>query len=297
MNGRIIHAPLPPTITRALDIGCGTGPVAHSLATARPTTTVYGLDLSPVPPLHTQPPNLEFIQGDFKELVRPAGTSSNQLPDPRLAPASFDLVFSRFLILGMTDWQRYIDTVAALLAPGGHAELHDASFVWHRGTPATPPATFLPHDVPLPADDELDLLPDLRPNTATDPTRHSPPWARALNAAMRAKAMDPACGANIATYMRRAGLVDIRVRRYVWPHGVWEGLPAEAEMLGQYMGEIGAELFGGVVRRLGVEVKDAGKGVEEVVGEIEGELGHGSKGEKRVWFWVWVAVGRKPGGV
>ena len=282
MNGRIIHAPLPPTITRALDIGCGTGLVAHSLATARPTT-VYGLDLSPVPPLRAQPPNLEFIQGDFNELVRPAGTSSDQAPDPRLAPASFDLVFSRLLILGMTDWQRYIDIVATLLAPGGYAELHDASYVWHRGTPDTPPATFLPHDVPLPADYEPDLLPDLRPDTAADPTRHNPPWTRALNAAMRAKAMDPVCGANIATYMRRAGLVDVRARRYVRPHDVWEGLPAEAEMLGRYAEEFGAEFYGGVVRRLGAE--------------MEGELGDGREGGKRVWFWFWVVVGRKPGGV
>lgn len=286
MNSRTIHAPLPPTITRALDIGCGTGPVALSLATARPTTTVYGLDLSPVPPLRTQPPNLEFIQGDFKELVRPDGASSDQLPDPRLAPASFDLVFSRLLIFGMTEWQRYVDAVAALLAPGGYAELHDACFVWHRAAPDTPPATFLPHDVPLPADDELDLLPDLRPDTAADPTRCSPPWARALNAAMRAKAMDPACGANIATYMRRAGLVDVHARRYVWPHSVWEGLPAEAEMLGRWTEETGTELIDGVVGQLGMEGE----------GEREGELGYGNEGRKRLWYWLWVVVGRKPGG-
>ncbi|OCK94246.1 S-adenosyl-L-methionine-dependent methyltransferase [Cenococcum geophilum 1.58] len=259
MNGRIIHASLPPTITRALDIGCGTGPVAHSLATARPTTTVYGLDLSPVPPLRTQPPNLEFIQGDFKELVRPDGTSSDQLPDPRLAPASFDLVFSRLLIFGITEWQRYIDAVAALLAPGGHAELHDAC--------------------------HPDPLPDLQPDTAADPTRYNPPWTRALNAAMRAKAMDPACGANIATYMRRAGLIDVHARRYAWPHDVWEGLPAEAEMLGRYTEEVRAEFYGRVIRRLGAELEEVG------------ELESGNEGGKRVWFWLWVVVGRKPGGM
>ena len=67
-------------------------------------------------------------------------------------------------------------------------------------------------------------------------------------------------------------------------------------MLGQYTGEFGAELFGGVVRRLGVEVEEAGEGVEEVVGGIEEEFGHGSKGGEGFWFWIWVAVGRKPGG-
>jgi len=91
---------------------------------------------------------------------------------------------------------------------------------------------------------------------------------------MRAKAMDPACGANIATYMRRAGLID-----------VWEGLPAEAEMLGRYTEEVRAEFYGGVIRRLGAELEEVG------------ELESGNEGGKRVWFWLWVVVGRKPGGM
>ncbi|OCL08998.1 S-adenosyl-L-methionine-dependent methyltransferase, partial [Glonium stellatum] len=122
MSGRIIHSPIPPTITRILDIGCGTGLVTHSLATSYPHATAYGVDLSPVPALRTNPPNLTFIQGDIHELLE----GSN--PDPRLAPGSFDLVFSRLLIFGMTDWQRYADAIATLLAPGGYAELHEASF-------------------------------------------------------------------------------------------------------------------------------------------------------------------------
>ncbi|OCK97080.1 uncharacterized protein K441DRAFT_29022 [Cenococcum geophilum 1.58] len=62
----------------------------HLLLRNHHPTTVYGLDLSPVPPLRAYPLNLEFIQGDFKGLVRPA---ADEPPEP--APRA-RLLRSRF---------------------------------------------------------------------------------------------------------------------------------------------------------------------------------------------------------
>ena len=45
--------------------------------------------------------------------------------DPRFAPASFDYVFHRLLVLGMTDWSAYIAAVGKLLRQGGWAEMQD----------------------------------------------------------------------------------------------------------------------------------------------------------------------------
>jgi trans-aconitate methyltransferase len=94
MNHQIIHAPLDAQSARkALDIGCGTGTITHDIATRFNDAQVYGLDLSTVPLVREKLPNIEYVQGNIMEL-------SN---DPRFEVASFDLIFSRLLIAGMTD--------------------------------------------------------------------------------------------------------------------------------------------------------------------------------------------------
>ena len=43
----------------------------------------------------------------------------------------FDYVFSRLLILGMSDWQNFIRKKYLLLKPGGWAEVHDLAWDWY----------------------------------------------------------------------------------------------------------------------------------------------------------------------
>jgi trans-aconitate methyltransferase len=113
MNHRIIHAPLSaPSVHKALDIGCGTGTVTHDIASQFPGAQVYGLDLSPVPNVREKLNNIEYVQADFNKL-----TDANS-PDARFRPGTFDYVFSRLLILGMTDWKGYVQRCAALVKPG-----------------------------------------------------------------------------------------------------------------------------------------------------------------------------------
>ncbi|KAG6999517.1 hypothetical protein G7Y79_00034g069400 [Physcia stellaris] len=89
MHKRIIHAPLAEP-ARIIDVGCGTGIETCQLGKVFPSAQVYGIDLSPVPP-RSKPPNVEFVQGSFREL----------LDDQSRFPAeSMDYVFSRLLICG-----------------------------------------------------------------------------------------------------------------------------------------------------------------------------------------------------
>ena len=116
MHGRVFHSPLTKP-KRILDIGCGTGRTTVQLAQNFPDAQVIGIDLSPVPPVHSKPDNVEYIQGDFWELVKSG--------DFRFHSGSFDYVFGRLLILGMTDWPGYFHEVTSLLAPGGWMEVQE----------------------------------------------------------------------------------------------------------------------------------------------------------------------------
>jgi ubiquinone/menaquinone biosynthesis C-methylase UbiE len=110
---KVIHAPLStPAIRKALDIGCGTGVVTHELSSKYPNAQVYGIDLTPVPSLRTKLKNTEYIEGDVFKLA------DNKNPDPRFEVASFDYIFSRFLVMGMTEWKKYVELCASLTAPG-----------------------------------------------------------------------------------------------------------------------------------------------------------------------------------
>lgn len=113
MKGQTIHAPLDASaIHKALDIGCGTGIVTHDIASHYPNAQVYGVDLSPVPIVREKLPNIEYIQANFDDLTNP------REPDSRFGIGTFDYIFSRLLVLGMTNWQDYISRCVALAKPG-----------------------------------------------------------------------------------------------------------------------------------------------------------------------------------
>jgi trans-aconitate methyltransferase len=113
MNNHLIHSPLSPQdVHKALDIGCGTGAMTHWIASEFPNAQIYGLDLSPVPNIREKLPNIEYIQANFNDVTGP------DEPDARFKQASFDYIFSRLLILGMTKWENYVERCVALAKPG-----------------------------------------------------------------------------------------------------------------------------------------------------------------------------------
>lgn len=90
-----------------LDIGCGTGAVTHEMASTFSTAQVYGADLSRVPQVRQKLSNIEYVQANIMDL-----------DDTRFAKDSFDLIFSRLLILGMSNWEAYVNRCAELASPG-----------------------------------------------------------------------------------------------------------------------------------------------------------------------------------
>ena len=122
MGGKVTHAPLSPSINRAIDVGCGTGTTTVHLGRKFPKASVCGIDLSEVPGMHQRPANVSYITGDILELAN---------KDARLRAGSLDYVYSRLIPLGMDNWGGYIDTAHGLLRPGAWIELQELDFVFY----------------------------------------------------------------------------------------------------------------------------------------------------------------------
>jgi SAM-dependent methyltransferase len=97
---------------RAADLGCGVGMVTALLAElVGPDGQVTGIDASAAQlaqaseRLQSRSPNIRFVE---------ASATATGLP-----PASFDFVYSRFLLIHLPEPARALDEMHALLKPGG----------------------------------------------------------------------------------------------------------------------------------------------------------------------------------
>lgn len=117
LQGRPLRAPVSKPL-RILDIGCGTGVVTELLASTYPDAEVIGVDIAPVPPSqHAKPTNVKYVQGDVRSLI---GTPGFEL-------GTFDYIYQRLLVMGMTDWPGHIEKISGLLVPGGWLEVQDVT--------------------------------------------------------------------------------------------------------------------------------------------------------------------------
>jgi len=254
MDNKVFHAPLDvPSVRKTLDIGCGTGIVTHEMATTFPQAQVYGLDLSPVPRVREQLSNIEYIQGNIMEI------SGAKTRDQRFEDGSFDLVFSRLLIAGMTNWKGYVERCAALTSPGvsshrlgnvfatipkyaaintfaqGFVEMHDIGLYWH-GIPLTltpfQRESMRPHTLSYPM-----------PAHPTDAWVSSPPWITTYQRLLEVVGLDATCGYQLPRLFHEAGLKDIQITRYVYPLNEWEGYTdAEKRVAKHHAKTMGNEL-------------------------------------------------------
>ncbi|RPA71499.1 S-adenosyl-L-methionine-dependent methyltransferase [Ascobolus immersus RN42] len=96
---------------RVLDVGTGTGIWAVDFGDQHPTSTVIGIDVSPVQPSFV-PPNVRFEIDDFES---PTWTYSDD--------QKFDFIHIRTLIGSVKDWPTFLKRVHDNLAPGGYVEV------------------------------------------------------------------------------------------------------------------------------------------------------------------------------
>lgn len=185
MDGATLHCPLDRNqVTRAVDIGCGTGIVTDRLASNCPQAEVYGLDMSPVPKLRDHPPNVRFLQGNV--LYQQPSQWVTEEGNPFLPGDSviFDFAFSRLLVAGMTDWPGYISQVYQMLKPGGWAELQE----------------MMPH------------LYDANGAVLADAE-----WYKTLTAYQKSKGLDVYVVDRVPEMMTEAGFRDIEIKEYRLP--------------------------------------------------------------------------------
>ncbi|KAK0701214.1 S-adenosyl-L-methionine-dependent methyltransferase [Apiosordaria backusii] len=116
-DGKLHRAPLDENISRALDVGTGTGIWAIDFADIFTNCEVIGTDLSPIQPSWV-PPNLKF------ELV-----DALNFPWP-FPPNHFDYIHMRYLFGAIPDWNSFIAQAFACTKPGGWVESFEASCVF-----------------------------------------------------------------------------------------------------------------------------------------------------------------------
>ncbi|MCJ1372489.1 hypothetical protein MMC20_003714 [Loxospora ochrophaea] len=217
LHGHTIHVPLS-SPKHIMDVGCGTGAVTLDLAYLFPDSTLYGVDISPIPSstLSRKPPNVNFVQGTMPALAS---------QDSRFAPNTIDFIFSRLLLCGMTTWQEHMNTVAKLFKPGAYIEIQDLEMVW------------------LDAKDDALLSESWR-------------WRKEfIEGAETRDGLDFRAGKNARMYMEMAGLEAVDVRIEKWPLGDWyieERRKAGKEELGWDKGWMWEqpELYANMIKKL-----------------------------------------------
>ena len=229
------------------------------MAQQYPDATVYGVDISNVPPFSNTPKNVEYINGDIKKLA-----SQN---DGRLREGELDFVYQRLLICGMTDWPNYVKLMTRLLRPGGFMEIHDYAYIYYKRSSQS---------------GEADKI-----------ISNDWKWLKAMRRGAPQLGLDLDIGLNAERYMKEAGLVDVQVVKYEVPFGSWladsEGKP-ETRKIGEHqvssMGKVFSEsILPGVTRRLEIG--------EEEMKELQQECRDTLKEEEGKYYNFYVTWGRK----
>lgn len=156
---------------RCLDLGCGGGDVTVALARMAPQGLVVGIDLDET--------GVQIARDEARE----AGLGNVEfriadVTDPPTEPATYDLVYARFVLTHLADPAAALDSVREWLAPGGAVVVEDIDFAGHFCYP---------------------------PSEAFDT------YVEWYTAAARAQGADPTIGPRVPSLVRDAGFVDCRM--------------------------------------------------------------------------------------
>ena len=210
---------------------------------------IIGIDLSPVPQREF-PPQVTFVQGDFRTLI----TSSEH---SHFSSNSFDYVFSRMLVFGMTDWAGYIAQAKDLLAPGGWLELQEIHKTYY--------------------DENGTIL------------SGSWEWLQEQSDAWTMRGLDMHCGPKLEGYLRDAGFEDITVKRFRWMYGPREGHP-ETDLIASYSSQyLFNANFGAFVKVLGTQKTP--EELNTIEKQMREDMSYSEDGKHNHFF---VVYGRKP---
>jgi hypothetical protein len=118
-------------------------------------------------------------------------------------------------------------------------------------------------------------------------------WMTIHHRLCRANGLVPTCGRELPHWFAEAGLEDVRVRRYMLPMGVWDGMTEAERKWGEhYPKNIGSFMIEGI-RKLGRSQTE--------VSEADVEVGaYGADKVKQDWqgyrgfIFVYAVCGRKP---
>lgn len=264
LDGNIIHAPVQMKDgLRMLDVGCGTGVVTDLMAQKFPMADCIGLDLSQVPAnLRARTPRVRFFQGNI--LTEKASQWRPSDGDDRLPQDSqaFDYVYSRLLILGMSDWPGYIQSVFDVLKPNGWMEIHDPDWVYFKEGQSI--------------SDEWPWLSTLRRICENE------------------KGMDFHCGSNAAQRMRACGFHDVQVIKYPWPYGgQFESDPRMREF-SLWHTTTQPEMIHKAIKRTMLDSSEGGQVTDEQIESMRKEARASLEPQPGKYQEFYVTVGRKP---
>jgi SAM-dependent methyltransferase len=120
-------------ISKAVDMGCGTGVATIQMAKIFPSAKVYGIDLSPVPEAAQKlaPANTIWARGNILD-ADDSQYTDNALNREIFTPGGLDYLFGRMLFLGINDWAWYFTTASKSLRSGGIIEHQDLDWKFYR---------------------------------------------------------------------------------------------------------------------------------------------------------------------
>ncbi|KAF7192921.1 Methyltransferase fsdD [Pseudocercospora fuligena] len=265
MSNKVLHAPIETSATglRLLDIGCGTGIVTDLMSSTFPHAECIGLDVSKVPKIRAHNSNVKFFQGNVmgQKPTEWIGEEKKRLEkDEEL----FDYLFSRLLILGMSDWPSFLKKEYELLKPGGWVEVQDLAWDW-----------FSPDGVAI--SDEWEWLRWLSDHFETK------------------KGIDVHCGNKAEKWMKDAGFEDVQVIKYVFPFCGSSESTLEMREFGRFNAEAVPVMLHHAIEKAVIDgespvTEELHRKIEEMRSEMKRTLVPG-KGMYQIFS---VAIGRKP---
>lgn len=121
------------SVSKAVDVGCGTGVATVQIAGMFPSATIYGLDISPVPAAVRKmaPANTTWAIGNVLD-VDYNEPGDSVMSREIFTPGGLDYIFGRMLFLGIDNWRRYFSIASHALTSGGIIEHQDLDWNIYR---------------------------------------------------------------------------------------------------------------------------------------------------------------------